>query len=733
MNHGFVLNDGTSRIRSSYFPVSSVIVRDDPHYSREEVYTGTGARVGHDRLRWSSGGGAARGGRIRSTVNHTHRMHPAGQLGAASASPAEPALPATPAGRSSMPHEETPNESADAMLHHQQRRRRPARPTAGGLPSYMAPTTCSERKHRPEGGDKDDDITQENGVEHSDHQHHHDQHSTSHQRHVKEESHLIRSRPISSSGGEAPVQSTSSHKQKNPQANSRLDPAAVTPPPRNRKQSNGATGESSSVTSPPPPARFRAAPVYRHDSSASHHRPATAAVHHHHHHHQPIIISHVTALPLDEDDEENFALYDSDDLDDGFAAAAIGYQQQRGHQRSNDAHEEASLSSLVSAESSITQEDDVVTGRPIGGGGLLSSFERRRQILLSDEASWRDYLMDDECEFWIELMDIAMDEVAEIMLQKRLGPSLSAAVTPQSLSPMSNSAAPVVELATGVEPLELDDSTMRTTHDGNHATLHHQHIEGENISGSNHGLHLLSVPIAASSPSTSSSPLSSSQRESRPPQLEETRAIAVDDVVTASNNAEQQQPSHADLAGNSNELCESSPTSLLAAVVSPTTASVILPHFGGDVSALPPQLQQYLQALHFQTVMLTEEMRKVTESHSTLSLDLVHAQRQIEAMQRETDQRGNHQQQQVPSATKEGETVTGDDDQRAGAAASPGTPDVPVHPAFAASNDGPTTASPAQPPLVEVEGLEVEGAGNIARSVYHLLAYPLQCCMRRPT
>ncbi|CUG93923.1 Hypothetical protein, putative, partial [Bodo saltans] len=455
----------------------------------------------------------------------------------------------------------------------------------------------------------------------------------------------------------------------------------------------------------------------------------------------------------DEDDEENVALNDSDDLDDGFAAA-IGHQQQRGHQ-SSDAHEEASLSSLVSAESSFTQEDAVVTGP--SGGGLLSSFERRRQSLLSDEASWRDYLMDDECEFWIELMDIAMDEVTEIMLQKRLGPSSSAAVTPQSLSPMSNSAAPLVVL-TGVEPLALDDPTTGTTKDGHRATLilHHQHIEGaEDIPGSNHGLHLLSVPITASSPSTTSSPLSSSQRESRPPQLEETRTIAVDDI-TASTNAEQQQQSHADVAGNNNELCESSPTSLLAAaVVSPTAAStsspvtpipppavpVVVPHFGGDVSALPPQLQQYLQALHFQTVMLTEEMRKVTESHSTLSLDLVHAQRQIEAMQRETDQRGNHQQQHVPSASKEDESATGDDDQRAGAASSssPRTPDVPVHPAFVAgssetlvtSNDGPNAT--AQPPLVEVEGLEVEGAGNIARSVYHLLAYPLQCCMRRPT
>jgi hypothetical protein len=742
MNHGFVLNDGASKIRSSYFPMPSVIVRDDPHCSREEVYTGNGARVSDGRR---SGGGSRGGGHGRVRPLTSSSATPSLSF------PSESGLHllATPAGRSSQKHD-------DDMLSDQAgqpggggtvQRRRTAR-TTSGLPSYMAPTTSSERKHLPEGEDgehdhglyADEDFNGE-GISHSESDPQQHQQQRTRHRHVVEEPHVPRATlaPHRREPQRTPLGSRPLHPEYHAGGGGVAAGGSTSPQPRSRTQSNAAA--RSSASSPPPPARFRTTGPQQHIVDAQHRGGGASR--------QPIRISplnsfaRVTALSLDDSDDVAVCEYDNEDPADVVVAAAY----RSGHRGSaGGRHEDPALHCVsVSAESSITcSNDDCAAStteedRHHHHQHAGSSACTQQYRILAEEASWREFMIDDECEAWGELVDAAMDGVAEIILHRGdIMPPASTSPTTisrQSLSPMSNSPAAQIEPSNFAVPGPATEDVGSASDAA--------HIE---VIGSEDHYHALEEGVDSLHPASSASAASQQQQQAPPPRGNaEQRTLAITTLATAVAPPVESEapPIESPLDGVQLDSCPA-----VASLVDDHTRSTLLPPPPPalpSMSELPPELQQYLQVLHYQTVMLSDEMRRVTQSHSTLSIDLVNAQREIEAMRRQRDA------QQLLHCHVEGTNVaiaTGEDSISAATAVGvpPSAPAiaetpaddpevVPVHPVFEVSGGH---AASSMPPLAQhaatvEEGLEVEGAGNIARSVYLLLSYPLQCCMRRPT
>lgn len=127
-------------------------------------------------------------------------------------------------------------------------------------------------------------------------------------------------------------------------------------------------------------------------------------------------------------------------------------------------------------------------------------------------------------------------------------------------------------------------------------------------------------------------------------------------------------------------------------------------HFAASLDQnLPPALLQYLQALHFQSVALSAEVQRVTSSHTALQSDLAAAQEEISKL-------------------------------RVVAHAAEAADEVPVHPMFL-TTAGPPAADIHRSSDSAVDydpDLDVAGPGTLAKSLYYVLSYPLQCCMARP-
>lgn len=137
---------------------------------------------------------------------------------------------------------------------------------------------------------------------------------------------------------------------------------------------------------------------------------------------------------------------------------------------------------------------------------------------------------------------------------------------------------------------------------------------------------------------------------------------------------------------------------------------------------LPPHLQQYLQALHFRTVALSAEVLRVTQSHSEMQSALSDAQHEISRLR--------------SNVAAVASTAANDDE----AMKLP-----PVHPAILAASRSRTHDSAAPVTVARADRLGakrgddndegvavlgVEGSGSVAKSLFLMLAYPLQCCMR---